>query len=337
MKELSYPIFIHVIRITMSVILFTTAFVPASSISHAATSSTTSVKQWTYANTPDQLEVFAEQTIEDLAEHLPFKSWKDANLDYTPLGPGTHSWLVTIEDNSKPLGYLIITSDDMGGYVLSEYGIGSELPYSLAPLEDTFVRVGLLKVNPKMHSSASPSLPKGSKVEALYSPISPFFKVTLKGKAPIYVHAVTFDIMDDPYIDKVPTSLTQKNDTDLLKSSSEAWLPSSVIRTDGAPDPYQNLKWLTTPALSIMNGDDIIGLLSPGNRKSLVFTVKDHNAAFGAPFNLTGWQSWSTSDKPLPQAIYVTIPQRNIDLMRFVPVVNLIGPGKFQEELSNLE
>lgn len=337
MKELPYPIFIHVIRITMSVILFTAAFVPASSISHAAASPTTSVKQWTYTNAPNKLEAFAEQTIEDLTEHLPFKSWQDANLDYTPLGPGTHSWLVTIEDNTKPLGYLIITSDDMGGYVLSEYGIGSELPYSLAPLEDTLVKVGLLKVNPKMSSSAPPSLPKGSIVEALYSPISPYFKVTLKGKAPIYVHAVTFDIMDDPNIDKLPKSLTLKNGTDLLKSSSEAWLPSSVIRTDGEPDPYQNLHWLTSPALSIKNGDDIIDLLSPGNRKSLVFTVKDHNAAFGAPFNLTGWQSWSTSGKLRPQAIYVTVPQRNTDLIRFVPVVNLIGTGKFQEESSKLK
>lgn len=331
MKEPSYRSVIKVIRITLSAVLLTAAVVTSSPPSDAAASSATSVKQMTNTTAPDQLETFAEQTIGDLAEHLPFKNWQDANLDYTPLGPGTHSWLVTIEDDTKPLGYLIITSDDLGGYVLSEYGIGSELPYSLAPLEDMLVAIGLIKSN---GSTVPASLPKGSKVEALYSSIAPYFKVTLKGKAPIYIHAVTFDIVTAPNADTTPFLPTKSNDVNLTRSSSDAWTPSSVISTDGEADPYRNLKWLTKPALSVKNGTDITRLLSNGNRKSLVFTAKGHNAAFGAPFNLTGWQSWSTSDMRKPQVIYVTVPQRNIDLIRFVPVLHLIGSGEFQEESS---
>ncbi|MGM1046963.1 MAG: hypothetical protein ACQEXX_12560 [Bacillota bacterium] len=286
---------------------------------------------------PSRLETFAEQTIGDLSEHLPFKSWQDASLDYTPLGPGTHSWLVTIEDGAKPLGYLIITSDDLGGYILSEYGIGSDLPYSLAPLENTLAAAGILKGKPQNGKVLLSSLPQGSRVEALYSSISPYWKVTLKGKTSVYVHAVTYDIVPSPPNAKTPFMSGKKNVKAMALNSSGAWTVASVITTQGEQDPYQNLMWLSKPTLPIKNGNDLIHLLPAGSQKSLVFTADKQNAAFGAPFNLTGWQRWSYNDKLESEAIYVTVPQRNTDLIRFVPADNLIGPGKFREESNSSE
>lgn len=326
---------------TLSIILLSTTalFAPPTSNTAVAASQSgstdKSVKQTTSAASnmvPSQLETFTEQTIRDLAVHLPFKNWQGASLDYTPLGPGTHSWLVTVEDGTKPLGYLIITSDDLGGYVLSEYGIGSDLPYSLAPLEDALVAAGILKGKPQKDKAIFSSLPKGSRMEALYSSISPYWKITLKGKAPVYVHAVTYEIVPSPSNAKTPFTPNKKNIKTLTLNSSGSWTAASVITTDGEEDPYQNLMWLSKPTLSIKTRDDLITLLPEGSQKSLVFTADKQNAAFGAPFNLNGWQRWSHKDKLESEVIYVTIPQRNTDLIRFVPADNLIGPGKFREE-----
>lgn len=357
MKEFSYRSVMTGICVTLSSILLTVAVFSSSSPSNADAPDTCSVGctsaapsldgdshnnssisalQLASSAVPDRLETFTEQTITDLAEHLPFKNWQDASLDYTPLGPGTHSWLITIDDGVKPLGYLIITSDDLGGYILSEYGIGSELPYSLAPLKNTLASAGILNTGQQKDSTTLDSLPQGSKLEAQYNSITPYWKVTLKGKAPVYVHAVTNDIVPSA-ANKAPFPSRKTNIKSSVLSSLESLTSSSVINTQGEQDPYSNLKWLTNPVLSVKNGNDFIRLLRSDSRKSLIFTTKDQNAAFGAPFNLTGWQTWSPKDKLGAKIIYVMIPQRNTDLIRFIPAQNLIGLGKFREEANTLK
>lgn len=340
------------IRATLSAFLLTAAafslLAPSDIVTAASDPSGTAIpklKAWGLQNSsssepgtsgvskvPDPLETFVEQTVSDLAGHLPFKSWQDASLDYTPLGPGTHSWLVTVADGAKPLGYLIISADDLGGYMLSEYGIGSELPYSLAPLENTLAASGVLKQQQHSGKPEFSPLPKGSRVEALYSPVSPYWKVTLNGKAPVYIHAVTYDIIPSPGSSTAPSSTGTTSIKRQTLNSFGAWTAATVINTEGEQDPYRNLTWLTKPALSIKNESDLTRLLPADSRKSLVFTTTKQNAAFGAPFTLTGWQLWSPNNKLEPEIVYVRVPQRNTDLIRFVPASHLIGPGKFREE-----
>lgn len=355
MKVLSNILGITIIRATLSTLLLTAAalssLTPSDIVTAASSPSGTAIPKLTalglqngsssvlekvaVSAVPDQLETFVEQTVSDLAGHLPFKSWQDASLDYTPLGPGTHSWLVTVADGARPLGYLIISADDLGGYMLSEYGIGSELPYSLAPLENSLAAAGVLKQKQHGGKTVFSPLPQGSRVEALYSPVSPYWRVTLKGKAPLYIHAVTYDIIPSPGSSKTPFPTGTTTVKRLTLNSSGAWTAAPVINTDGEQDPYLNLSWLTKPILSIKNESDLTRLLPAGSRKSLVFTTKKLNAAFGAPFTLTGWQLWSPEDKMKAEIIYVSIPQRNTDLIRFVPAGDLIGPGKFREEPSS--
>ena len=58
---------------------------------------------------------------------------------------------------------MIISAGEDGGYILSEYGIGSTLPYSQAPLKERLTAEGLVK--------AGGSLPQGT-VRKLYG-VSP--------------------------------------------------------------------------------------------------------------------------------------------------------------------
>ncbi|WP_054958003.1 hypothetical protein [Paenibacillus dakarensis] len=327
-----------IIKVVCVALLLTTAMASSTTPSIAAgtSSSSAGMAVSTFMNTnaavPEELETFAKQTIGNLSGHMPFKSWQDAALKFTPLGPGTHSWLVMLENNTKPLGYLIITSDDAGGYMLSEYGIGSELPYSIAPLEHSLAAASLVQAGSPGISAAHPFLPQGSKIEPLYSPMSPYFKITVKGKAPMYIHAVTYDMLPAPTSVDTANSMGQTAEKYTVISSSDALTPSPVTSTQGKQDPYLNLTWLTRPALTIKSGKEILRHLQANSRKSFVFTSEKHNAAFGAPFSLTGWQRWSEEEHAKSDIIYVSIPQRNQDLTRFVPAQILIESGTFHEE-----
>lgn len=75
---------------------------------------------------PETLQAFTRQTISQLSADAPFKEWKDAGTEVYPLGPGTRSWLVNVMHSGQRIGYLIISAADQGGYLLSEYGAGTD-------------------------------------------------------------------------------------------------------------------------------------------------------------------------------------------------------------------
>lgn len=75
---------------------------------------------------PETLQAFTRQTISQLSADAPFKEWKDAVTEVYPLGPGTRSWLVNVMHSGQRIGYLIISAADQGGYLLSEYGAGTD-------------------------------------------------------------------------------------------------------------------------------------------------------------------------------------------------------------------
>lgn len=289
------------------------------------------------AKVPERLEAFARQTVNGLAEHAPFSGWNEAGLDYTPLGPGTHSWLVTLEHDDKPLGYLIITSDDEGGYVLSEYGLGTDLPYSLAPLEHVLTDGGWITPGPKGGKTLLASLPSGSRIEAMYIPAAPLWKITMEGIKPLYVHAVTNEIIPEPQ----KLSLNSKTAGKGFGISSAAvslppnlnfpaqrfWTTTEAIRTNSEGDPYSDLLWLTAPSLKVNSGSEFQTLLPANSHKALMFTAGKQNASYAAPFSLTGWQRWSSQGTAV---FYVTVPHRNVDIIRYIPADHLIRSGQFR-------
>ncbi|GIO95958.1 hypothetical protein J14TS5_10440 [Paenibacillus lautus] len=277
------------------------------------------------AQVPGSLMDFAEETVAQLSAHAPFTTWDEAKLEFTPLGPGTHGWLVTISAEGLPQGYMIISAGEDGGYILSEYGIGSTLPYSQAPLKERLAAEGLVK--------AEGSLPQGSIVRKLYD-VSPVWQVQLPGKKPIYFSALNSEALPD---EPQPTHSTTKPVSVSLPDASKGLVASSTsnhwyagtpfIATGDSIDPYDNLLWLTSSDLTTRSSADLRNLLQ--EHSTLIFKSKKGNAAYGAPFNLTGWHRWSSGNQENPAALYVSVPLRNTDTLRFLPASRLIGQGQF--------
>ena len=277
------------------------------------------------ARVPESLTDFAEETVAQLSAHAPFTTWDEATLEFTPLGPGMHGWLVTISDDGLPQGYMIISAGEDGGYILSEYGIGSTLPYSQAPLKERLAAEGLVK--------AGGALPQGSTVRKLYD-VSPVWQVQLPGKKPVYFNALNSEALpDEPQQTHSTTKLVSVSLPATAKglvtsSKSNHWFAGTPsIATGDSVDPYDNLLWLTTGNLTARSSADLRNLLK--EHSTLIFKSAKGNAAYGAPFNLTGWHRWSSENQENPAALYVSVPLRNTDTLRFLPASRLVGQGQF--------
>lgn len=283
-----------------------------------------SVQSSEAARVPDSVMNFAEDTVDQLSVHAPFTTWDEAELAFTPLGPGTHGWLVTIEENGLPQGYMIISASEDGGYVLSEYGIGPTLPFSQAPLNERLAAEGLLK--------GGTTLPAGSIVRKLYD-VSPVWQVELPGKKPVYFSALN----SEPLPDQPPLARTSATPVSISPLAQEAVVSSTGAGTwksaapstsaGGEQDPYDNLLWLASSPLEAKNSTELLYLLE--ERSSLIFRSAAHNAAFGSPFQLNGWQSWSIGNNEKSCAVYVSVPMRNSDTLRYLPASWLLEQGVF--------
>lgn len=275
------------------------------------------------AQIPGSLVDFAEETVDHLSVHAPFTTWDEAEMEFTPLGPGTHGWLITISKEDIPQGYMIISAAEDGGYILSEYGIGSTLPFSQAPLNERLAAEGLLKTGG--------ALPQGAVVRKLYD-VSPVWQVQLPGKKPVYFSALNNEILPDepqPRITKAaPSPLPAAGKGMVTSASSNEWLAETPhVSIEDAEDPYDNLLWLTSPHLTARSSTELRNLLQ--EHANLIFKSPRSNAAFGAPFSLTGWHRWSSGNQQNPAAIYVSVPLRDSDTLRFLPASRLIGQGQF--------
>ncbi|MEC0369113.1 hypothetical protein [Paenibacillus chibensis] len=271
------------------------------------------------AAAPASLRSFAEQAVSELSEQDSFKNWKQATLTYDPLGPGTHSWLATVSQNGKPVGYLILTSTDDGGYMLSEYGQDESMPYNTQALYNRLKQLGIL--------TAGGKLPAGVTISAQYSALLPVWKVTLPGKkAAVYIHGITAEELPLGAVASDPVSggLTPRSGLHLTATT----LPKQQ-RTS---DPYDNLLWLTSPKLTFTGSGDLIRFVTT-EEQSLVFTSPGHNANYGAPFAITGLHAWSSGD----QGGTVLYAASGNGGNRFLPAASLMAHGEFRSlNLSQL-
>lgn len=90
-----------------------------------------------------------------------FKQWQNAKTDVQTLGAGQHQWLVSISQNGKQVGYLVVgelpSPKGAEKFVLLEYGVGEYIlfddafaPREIAaePVYDGFASHWLLTQNP---------------------------------------------------------------------------------------------------------------------------------------------------------------------------------------------
>ncbi|WP_151736062.1 hypothetical protein [Paenibacillus tengchongensis] len=227
------------------------------------------------------LQAFAQESIAKLARNAPFTGWKNAEAEYFPLGPGTHSWLVNVQKDGLRVGYLIITAVQQGGYSLSEYGAGTTgLPYSLTELRRVLAQEALIP------SGYSGKL----ELTALYAPLLPVWKLTL-GQETLYLSAAVPGLL--PWDDsKVQTFFNGQAAADRTQAGPDAsFMPQPAYQGGGEDDPYADLRWLSAPGLGKLKAASLSLLLAQGN--ALAFQSAGRNDTLGAPFMVTGYQCWN--------------------------------------------
>ncbi|NQX48008.1 hypothetical protein HQN87_22025 [Paenibacillus tritici] len=273
---------------------------------------------------PETLQTFTKETIGKLSAHAPFTEWKDAGTEVYPLGPGTRSWLVNVMNGGQRIGYLIISAADQGGYVLSEYGAGtSGLPYSMLELRQYLVQQGLISSD---HSATIELTP-------LYAPLLPLWKLTAGNKT-FYLNASVPELL--PWSPgQADTILGAKPDSAAMLSSSgpdQARTPLPALLSGGEDDPYADLLWITAPELKSMNGASLTALLR--ERGSLAFQSSGHNEALGAPFMITGSQSWlktTSAGDPADSEAAVVYAAAGPGGIRYLPLTALQKSGTFHK------
>ncbi|KWX71442.1 hypothetical protein [Paenibacillus jilunlii] len=252
-------------------------------VTQAVSQATVPVLEMTAIASPESLQDFARLTVNKLSANPPFTSWKNASTESYPLGPGTHSWLVNVMNGEQRIGYLIITAKDQGGYMLSEYGAGSYgLPYSLQDLHQFLVQQELISSN----------LSGKFELTALYAPLLPVWKLTIEDKT-LYINASVLQVL--PWsLSKAEDILHAKPDAaGAISSLDTGRTPLPVYESGGQDNPYADLLWLSAPPLTPLSSDKFALALASGG--SLAFQSPGRNDAFGAPFMITGCQSWGLS------------------------------------------
>ncbi|MFP4977003.1 hypothetical protein ACE6ED_16480 [Paenibacillus sp. CN-4] len=256
--------------------------------------------------------MFVKEAVAKLAAAPPFTGWSGAELKIHPLGPGTHGWLVNVMRGEERIGYLIIAAKTDGGYMLSEYGAGTEgLPYSLTELRRVLAQDALIPIS---------SIPR-VKLEAVYLPLRPLWKLSDDTGSVYYLHAWKPELLPRSAAEQ---ALNQHSAP--IGGINRDWTPASAEVTAGAEedDPAADLSWLAEPPVTI--GAAASGSLSGVlDRSRIVFRSRTGGGLLAAPFILSGVQRWTAlPDQPDEerQTEYAALP--NGAGVRFVPLGALL-------------
>lgn len=265
---------------------------------------------------PTDVKQVSADMVQSLSTQPPFTQWKDAELSYHPLGPGTHSWLVQVNRAGEYIGYLIIGADHNGAYQLNEYGNGPGGPYSM----------NLLRQSLKSLTETELSSIDKLQITPMYEePLLAYWLVRSSTGSEVCIDAFTGDplpaeVADGSWKNKLHSS------TIPLPALSLKAEPQAITLSAEPFDPYDDLSWLLPKQkLSIHNVNQFTNTLSESSR--IVFSTTGINFAFGGPLAINGYQSWNPSHD-LSHPIMYAVTCRT-GLSRFVPLDRLLSGGEF--------
>lgn len=235
--------------------------------------------------------------VEELSLKPQFSTWVNAKTSISPLGPGTHSWLMLVEhEQLGTVGYLIIHSDGNNGYVLGEYGVGDE--NSLHTLNEQ--RLSLHYINP-LH----------------------FTIVNTYKKQQTFTDP--FSIEQYPINAKLVSNMQK-----LIKTEKRHGISYSHALITGSNSiayfsPYDVMPWLTTASLNEELEDcvSIENLIDYGNE--LRYTSSIWNNKVESVFSITGYHEWELFD------LYMAVQQEDEHLVRYIPYNYLLEHGNFYD------
>ncbi|MFX3647396.1 MAG: hypothetical protein ACE3K2_26285 [Paenibacillus sp.] len=264
---------------------------------------------------PAAVQRFAEQQAVTLGTANAEANWKNADLDFYPLGPGTHSWLVQAALDGKPIGYMIITSTEQGQMLLSEYGQGEQSPYNNELLGQALDR---------QHMNLEALLAGGGELHLGYAlPLLAYWKVEQPNHPALYIDATNGDILPSEFLNLLEADSKQVSAsmTDLSTAPSGS---VDALHLRPVFDPADNLLWITSTPVAANRAQDVI---QHGENQEIVFSADDRNVVYGGPLPVSGYQLWHT-DQKAESTLYVALGGKT-SIQRFVPLSTLQQDGQF--------
>lgn len=272
---------------------------------------------------PEEKKRLADQIqtwMDELAKQKPFAAWSGAEFTVEALGPGTHSWYVSISAGGNIVGYMIVHATESGGFTLGEYGAGKRPLFDSETLKLSLVRQGVI---------AADSGQTSFRAERLYvSGVLAVWRIVTADLEVLYADAATGDIL--PTTD----SSWRSSATVVQKDAAAAFPLSAGIRSKvyrnhygSSFDIYAELPWLTNTAMKVKYAEQLTKPLEANTPIRYVAELYDQTATF--VWGIVGYQQWSND------ALYLALEEPdpegtglNSDL-RYIRLSDLSPAGSF--------
>lgn len=267
-----------------------------------------------HAAAPDDrsadIERKARQWAEQIAAQPGFESWSNAVLETSPLGPGTHSWLVLvkIKSSGQVAGYLVVhaaesAENNTTGLRLGEYGLGRP-PFDSATRSSALARL---------------ELDADSAGEQLY--VHPLMAAwSFNGKFADANSGESLPVNETIWNKTAVETAVWKSIIDIMPASDSP----AIIQEASNPSffPYNNLAWLTEAPLS---DTDVASLRKRlDSKEPLRYTAERFDQAMRYVWSVTGYHAWN--DDMLYVAMETDEPGSS---RRYVPLQLLNRLGSF--------
>ncbi|XEC93040.1 hypothetical protein AB6A23_16850 [Paenibacillus tarimensis] len=268
----------------------------------------------------DGLKEQVTRWVDELSNQPSFENWKEASIDISALGPGTHGWYVNIVNGGQAVGYMIVNARSDGGFTLGEYGLGVEPMFAARPLHRSLVQLELI---PSSYFKLAPADQKQNPMftaERLYlSPLHSVWKVTLVKQKQNKVHY--FDAKTGEYLPINDSQWTAAREQSELITSDETAAELSFIQTSQTNksfDPYERFPWLTQAPIQ---GELLQVLKTALNRQHKIwFSSEPYDESTRYVWPVIGYHIWDNNQ------MFIAVEQEG---SRFIPLASLTSHGHF--------
>lgn len=271
-----------------------------------------------------KLETQVTGWIEGLAIDPAYSRWRGAVRSVYPLGPGTHTWLVTLHGNGDEIiGYMIVSEHpDAQRYSLDEYGTGENPLYSMNTLYQSLIQHEL--IDPRITYEAfwqNDNLIRKSRI--YLGPLMTFWKITIRHDS-LYLDAKTGELMPnlDDYVDQVAN----------LTAMSPWILQLDKTVVVASFDPFERTNWLRKDSPTLQDAVSLMTMLD--RRERVTFVSKRLDGKLTYALAVTGYDQWlvrtdsggTTATSSGTGDLYVHIDH---DGDRVIPLRVLLQIGRF--------
>jgi hypothetical protein len=246
--------------------------------------------------------------VDELAVQPHFANWKQASLDITPIGPGTHGWLVLVKQRTETVGYLIIHAAEDGGYRLGEYGTGNHPLFDEQTLSRSLMQLEL-------------SHPAGQTERLYVHPLLAAWKIT-ENQNHYITDAASGELLPVQQEEWLAAASAELQ----AESSKQAPAKAKLIKhlSLSSFSPYARLPWLTKAPLSL-NAGSFSPLFALVNKKEqLRYTAELFDGQMLYVWSVAGYNKWDSGH------IYMALEaSEDGSDRRYIPLTLLTELGHF--------